>query len=216
MAVNQIGFTAMKQNFTQTLQDYFRDGQMAQELGGAMLQCNGMLVPDGVPEIALLIPNFSRPVVTNNESADYNLAGGGQFHVSGAPKNRYEGPIQVIETDSGQASKFAELIMASGGQLDCTMFDGRADRFVTAHAISNVTFTFEPIDIDGEGVSTIQRVQGQIKYNYYGQMANLGTSSLTGQLVGVTGADVFLNKAQNILNAVYAGNTLINILRDAF
>ena len=47
-------------------------------------------------------------------------------------------------------------------------------------------------------------------------MANLGTSSLTGQLAGVTGADVFLNKAQNILNAVYAGNTLINILRDAF
>lgn len=206
----------MKQNFIQTLQDYFRDGQMAQELGSAMLQCNGMLVPNGVPEIALLIPNFSRPVVTHNDSADYNLAGGGQFHVPGAPKNRYEGPIQVLETDSGQASKFAELVMASGGQLDCTMYDGRADRFVTAHEISNVTFTFEPIDIDGEGVSTIQRVQGQIKYNYYGMMANLGNSSLTGQMTGIAGADVFLARAQSQLNAVYAGNALINILREAF
>lgn len=216
MAVNLIGFTAMKQNLITTLQDYIRDGQTAQALGAAMLQCNGMLVPNEFPEIALLIPNFSRPVVTHNDSADYNLAGGGQFHVPGAPKNRYEGPIQVIETDAGQGTNFAELIMANGGQLDCTMFDGRADRFVASHDLQNVTFTFEPIDVDGEGVSTIQRIQGQIKYNYYGKMANLGSSSLTGQLMGVAGGDVYLERAQTILNAVYAGNSLINILRNSF
>jgi hypothetical protein len=62
MAVNQIGFTAMKQNFIQTLQDYFRDGQMAQELGGAMLQCNGMLVPDGVLKLPCLFPTLAVPL----------------------------------------------------------------------------------------------------------------------------------------------------------
>lgn len=203
-----------QQNFINTLQDYFQDAETAKNLGAAMLQCNGMLVPNDAPEIALLIPNFSRPVVTHNESADYNLAGGGQFHVPGAPKNRYEGPVQVIETDSGQATAFADYIMANGGQLNCTMFDGRKGRFVAAHEITNVTFTFEPIDIDGEGVSTIQRVQGQIKYNYYGTMAKLGTSSQNGLIQGVSGKSGFEQKTQALLNAVYAGNALVRAIRD--
>lgn len=205
-----------QQNFINTLQDYLQDAEVAKNLGSAMLQCNGMLVPDGCPEIALLIPNFSRPVVTHNESADFNLAGGGQFHTPGAPKNRYEGPIQVIETDAGQATDFAELVMAKGGQLNCTMFDGRAGRFVAAHEITNVTFTFEPIDIDGEGVSAIQRVQGQIKYNYYGKIAKMGTSSQIGLIPGIATGNKYLDSAQAILNAVYAGNTLIRALKDAF
>jgi hypothetical protein len=206
----------MNQNFIHTLQDYVQDGLAAQSLGSAMLQCNGMLVPDGMPEIALLISNYSRPVITNNESADYNLAGGGQFHVAGAPKNRYEGQIQIIETDLGQGSAFAELIMASGGSVNATMFDGRAGRYTTAHEITNCTFTFEPLDIDSEGVSAIQRIQGSIKYNYYGRLANLGSgNALSGQIKGSGDAvQSVLNKAQKLLNAVYTGNSLIKAMRD--
>ncbi len=62
----------MQQNFINSLLDYTQDAVTAQSLGAAMLQSNGMIVPDAMPEIALLISNFSRPVVTNNESADYN------------------------------------------------------------------------------------------------------------------------------------------------
>ncbi|MEX5443484.1 hypothetical protein WCE14_08955 [Acinetobacter schindleri] len=204
----------MKQTFIQTLQDYLQDGEAAQSLGAAMLQCNGMLVPEGAPEIALLIPNFSRPVVTNNESADYNLAGGGQFHTPGAPKNRYEGPIQIIETDTGQATAFAEFIMSSGGQVDAVMYDGRRGRFLAAHQITNVTFTFEPIDVDGEGVSAIQRVQGNIKYNYYGAMAQLGSSSQNGLMSGIANSTPLLDRARRLLDTVYAGNTLLNAMRD--
>ncbi|WP_151812468.1 hypothetical protein [Acinetobacter bereziniae] len=208
----------MNQNFIQTLQDYVQDGVAVQSLGSAMLQCNGMLVPDNMPEIALLITNYSRPVITNNESADFNLAGGGQFHIPGAPKNRYEGQIQIIETDIGQGSAFAELIMACGGSVGATMFDGRSGRYTTAHEITNCTFTFEPLDIDSEGVSAIQRIQGSIKYNYYGRLANLGTgTALSGQIKGSNdGVQDVLNKAQKLLNAVYSGNTLIKAMRDIF
>lgn len=215
MAINPHRFIAMKQNFIQTLQDYVQDGLAAQSLGSAMLQCNGMLVPQGMPEIALLITNFSRPVITNNESADFNLAGGAQFHVAGAPKNRYEGQIQVIETDFGQATAFAELIMSMGGTTDAMMFDRRAGRYIGAHEVQNLTFTFEPIDVDSDGVSTIQRVQGTIKYNYYGAMANLGRANSTGQIQNINQATrAVYDKAQSILNMVYAGNTLVRAIKD--
>lgn len=207
----------MQQNFIQTLQDYVGDGVSAQALGAAMLQSNGMIVPDLMPNIALLIPNFSRPIVTHNDSADFNLAGGGQFHVAGAPKNRYEGQWQLIETDFGQATAFAELIMASGGQTNCWVYDGRKDRYMNAHRLTNVTITFEPIDIDGEGVSTIQRVQATVKYNYYGLSAGLGNANAIGQIAGARGGIAAeLNKAQQILNTVYAGNTLVNAMRGLF
>lgn len=205
----------MKQNFIQTLQDYTRDAITAQNLGAAMLQCNGMFVPDAMPEIALLITNFNRPVVTNNESADYNLAGGAQFHVAGAPKNRFDGQWQMIETDTGQVAAFAELLMAQGGTTDGWIYDGRQGRYINSHRVTNVTVTFEPIDIDGEGVSAIQRVSAAIKYNYYGQMANLGSANSVGQILGaMAGNSPILDKAKQYLNAIYAGNTLMNAMRN--
>lgn len=207
----------MQQNFIQTLHDYTGDAIAAQSLGAAMLQCNGMIVPKAMPSIALLISNFSRPIVTSNDAADYNLAGGGQFHVAGAPKNRYEGQWQMIETDFGQVNTFAELILAQGGQTDCTVYDGRPGRFMRSCELKNVAITFEPIDIDAEGVSAIQRVSATVKYNYYGSNANLGSVNEVGKIAGAgVGVAGPLEKAQQILNTVYAGNTLVNTLKNIF
>lgn len=207
----------MQQNFIQTLQDYTGDAVTAQSLGAAMLQCNGMIVPEAMPNIALLIVNFNRPVTTNNEAADYNVAGGAQFHVPGAPKNRFEGQWQLIETDFGQSTAFAELIMASGGQTNCIVYDGRPGRYMNMHQLTNVAITFEPLDVDAEGVSTIQRVSANVKYNYYGLSAGLGSVNAVGQIAGATaGVQGVLQKAQGLLNTVYAGNTLINSMKSLF
>ena len=207
----------MQQNFIQTLQDYTGDAIAAQSLGAAMLQCNGMIVPEAMPNIALLIVNFNRPITTNNEAADYNVAGGAQFHVPGAPKNRFEGQWQLIETDFGQATAFAELIMSQGGQTDCVVYDGRQGRYMSMHQLTNVAITFEPIDIDSEGVSTIQRVSANVKYNYYGMSAGLGNTNVVGQISGAkSGVQSVLQKAQGLLNTVYAGNTLINSMKSLF
>ena len=207
----------MQQNFIQTLTDYTGDAIAAQALGAAMLQCNAVIVPENMPSIALLISNFTRPVVTHNEAADYNLAGGGQFHVAGAPKNRYEGQWQIIETDFGQATAFAELIQSQGGQTNCIVYDGRQGRYMNSHSLTNVTITFEGIDIDSEGVSSIQRVSANVKFNYYGLSAGLGNVNAIGQIAGAgAGIAGYMAKAQQILNTVNAGNTLINAMKSIF
>lgn len=207
----------MRKEFIQTLRDYTADASAAQSLGAAMLQCNHMIVPEIAPEIALLITNFPRPIVTFNESADYNLAGGGQFHVTGAPKNRYEGQFQIIETDSGQASAFAELLMANDGMTNCLVYDGRPDRYTQVHELLDCAITFEPLEGDAEGVSTIQRASGSIKYNYYGRNAALGSSTSIGQIVSANnGANNLIQRAQKILNIVSAGNNVFKALQSAF
>lgn len=207
----------MRQNFIHHLRDYNMDHNTAQSLGAAMLQSTGMIVPEIAPEIALLITNFPRPIVTHNEAADYNLAGGGQFHVAGAPKNRYDGSIQLIETDIGQATKFAELLMACGGMTNCIVYDGKPERYTMAHELRDCAITFEPIEIDAEGVSTVQRVSGTIKYNYYGVNAALGGSSELNLIAPSSNqADQLLVRANKILNLVSSGNNLIKAMKSIF
>lgn len=206
---------AMRQDFFPTLTEFSAVGNTAQDLGAPMLQCYGLLVPEIAPEIQLLIVNFPRPIITFNEPADFNLAGGAQFHTSGAPKNRYDGQIQVIETESGQVTAFAELLMACGGMTNCVMYDGERGRYTQAHELRDCAITFEPLEIDAEGVSTVQRASGAIKYNYYGINANLGTSSSTGVISGLNASSKkLLDRASSLLNVIYAGNSIIKAMRD--
>ncbi|OTG87879.1 hypothetical protein [Acinetobacter sp. ANC 3813] len=205
----------MKQSFIQTLHDYTGDAVLAQNLSAPMLQCNGMFVPDAMPSIALLIVNFSRPVITNNESAEFNLAGGFQGHVAGAPKNRYDSQLQIIETDTGQMTAFSELMQSNGGTTDGWIYDGRKGRFVNAHRITNVTMTFEALDYDAEGVSTIQRASANAKYNYYGLVNNLGAATSVGQIIGsADGTAEIFAQAKSLLNSVLSGNPLMSAMKN--
>jgi hypothetical protein len=205
----------MQKNLYTSIAQYAKDHDTAQALGAALLQCNGMIVPANMPGIALLIPNFQIPTITHNEPADYNTAGGAQFHVAGAPKNRYDLTMQLIETDTGQLTKFSELLMATGGMTDCIAYEGTPGNYLAAHLLRDCAITFDPKDIEGEGVSSIVRVQAQCKSNYYGVNAQLGGTNSVGMLANPSNAQ-FFQKARQILNTVEAGNSLINTISEVF
>ena len=209
----------MQAQFIQTLQDYRGDYETTKQLGAAMLACNAMLVPEAAPNIALLFKTYPRPIVTNNEAAEVAYAGGLVGHVAGVPKTSYDGPVTMIETETGQVADFAELLIAQGGTTNCILYDGRIDRWTKAHELLDCAFTFEPGDLDSESRSTTLTISGNMKYMYFGQNANLGTASnamFGGQKVAMNGSTEFLNKAQNILNVVKAGNSVFQAIRDIF
>lgn len=212
----------MQANFIQTPQDFRSDYEAVKQLGAPMLACQAMLVPEAAPNIALLFKTYPRPIMTNNESADIAFAGGLQGHVAGVPKTSFEGAVTMIETETGQIADFAELLIAQGGTTNCILYDGRVDRWTKAHELIDCAFTFEPGEVDSESRSTNLTISGNMKYMYFGQNAALGTvnnSVYGGTQVGVNGANgstEFLNKAQNILNVVKAGNTVLQAVRNLF
>lgn len=209
----------MQAQFIQTLQNYRSDYETAKQLGAAMLACNAMLVPEAAPNIAILFKTYPRPIVTNNEAAEVSYAGGLVGHVAGVPKTSYEGAVTMIETETGQIADFAELLIAQGGTTNCILYDGRVDRWTKAHELLDCAFTFEPGDLDSESRSTALTISGNMKYMYFGQNAALGSASNSmygGTQVAVDGVGGFLNKAQNILNVVKAGNTVVQAIRDIF
>ncbi|HGW3984094.1 hypothetical protein ACT4YP_20120 (plasmid) [Acinetobacter baumannii] len=199
--------------FQQTLLDYCQDYETAKSLGTAMLACNAMIVPAIAPHIALLIPNAPRPVSTYTEPTEVIFAGGLQAHRSGVPKTSHDGQLQLIETDTGQMAGFAELLMANNGHTDCIVFDGRKDRFTLAYELKDCAITIEPGEIDAEGRNTLMRLNAPIKYMYFGMNANIGSSTQVGQVQNATqGFQDFINKANEVLNVVQAGNSLIRAL----
>ncbi|NUF43094.1 hypothetical protein [Acinetobacter pittii] len=213
----------MQAQFIQTLQEYKSDYETAKQLGTAMLACNAMLVPEIAPNIALLFKTYPRPIVTNNEGADIAFAGGLQGHVAGVPKTSFEGSVTMIETETGQAADFAELLITRGGMTNCILYDGRINRWTKAHELIDCAFTFEPAELDSESRSSILTISANMKYMYFGQNAKVGTASnatFGGTQVpvhgGSGGASSFLNKAQNLLNVVTAGNSLFSAAKSIF
>lgn len=211
----------MQSQFIQTLRDYRGDYETAKQLGAAMLACNAMLVPEIAPNIALLFKTYPRPIVTNNESAEVSYSGGLAAHVAGVPKTSYEGAVTMIETETGQISDFAELLIANGGTTNCILYEGRVDRWTKCHELLDCAMTFEPSDLDSESRSTILTVSANMKYMYFGQNAAMGTVAATvfgGTKVAVNGGGVsgLLNKAQNILNVVQAGNSVLQAAKGLF
>ena len=209
----------MQKNYIQTIQQYARDQDSAQALGAALLQCNGMLVLEIAPHLSLFIPNFQIPVITHNEAADYNLAGGGQFHTSGAPKNRYETTLQFIETDLGTLTQLSELLMATDGMTNAIAYEGRIGRYIEAHEFRDCAITFDMKEVEGDGVSTIMRVQAQMKLNYYGVNAQLGSSGEIGRIKNALGgkaAGGMIQQAREILALAESGSSLYQAIKGYF
>ena len=86
-------------NTLPTYARYKRDYETAKSVGAAALACNAVLIPTGFEHMRLLFQNFTRPMVTNNDPADVDYAGGLAAHVQGVPKTDFETSVTAIETE---------------------------------------------------------------------------------------------------------------------
>lgn len=190
---------------------YKRDYETAKSLGAAALACNAVLIPTGHESLRLLIQNFTRPMATNNDPADVDYAGGLASHVQGVPKTDFEGSITVIETEKGAVSKFAQAVVDNGGYLkECKVVfgasDGQSNDGTTVYTIYDVAVTFSDGggEIDASSRSQILTITGSIRYMYFGENANLGS----------TGSNAFNNLA-NTLTGVAGGTNTADGVADA-
>lgn len=203
--------------FVVTIQDMFQDFQTAQSVGSAMLASNGVLVPIGFEYMAILIKSFSKPVATNLDPAEYRVAGGLQLSAPSIPKTSFDGSATFIETDTGQASAFAEA-MQLAGEMDFILYDGRADRAMRAHMLYKCKMTFDVAEIDSENSTQPMMFNAQMKYNYFGMAANLGNTGNSGNII-VQADDAinkFTRKANSVITAIQAGNRVVSAMKGIF
>ena len=170
-------------NTLPTYARYKRDYETAKSLGAAALACNAVLIPTGFEHMRLLFQNFTRPMVTNNDPADVDYAGGLAAHIQGVPKTDFETSITAIETEKGALSKFAQAVVDNGGMIpECKVVfggsDGVASSGAEVYTIQDVAVTFSDGggEIDASSRSQILTVQGNMRYMFFGKNANLGAA----------------------------------------
>ena len=199
-------------NTLPTYARYKRDYETAKSLGAAALACNAVLIPTGFEHMRLLFQNFTRPMVTNNDPADVDYAGGLAAHIQGVPKTHFETSVTAIETEKGALSKFAQAVVDNGGMLpECKVIfggsDGVASSGATVYTIQDVAVTFSDGggEIDASSRSQILTVSGSIRYMYFGENANLGS-------VGASAFNNVNNTLSNLANGTDTAGALAGAL----
>lgn len=182
-------------------QDYLA----AKALGSALLASNGMLVPDGNEDLRLLIQGFTRPIITQNDPAEVNYAGGLGAHVNTVPKTAYQMSVTLLETEAGRIEDFAEYLINNDGQMDCWAYDGRPERYTRRFRLHDCIFTFDGAgDIQADSRSQVVTVQATMNYVYFGQNESLGggSSSQPGKVNIINAAQTSLGRLQRKLQAL--------------
>ncbi len=90
----------------QLKQDYIA----LQQLGSPLLACQGMFVPRGMEDLRFLFKSCPRPIVSNEDPAEVQYAGGFTGIVAGPPKTHYTGNLQILVTEAGHDQLLAEYV----------------------------------------------------------------------------------------------------------
>lgn len=177
------------------------DYEAIQAMGSPILSCQGMLVPRGMEEVRFLIKSCPRPIVSNEDPAITQYAGGFSGITPSVPKTQYSGNITLVETEQGHVQMLAEYIVASGGAIDCDYYDGRADSFTRAYELLNCAIRFEPADFDTESRSQSMTISAPMDYNYFGSFADIGANgTVSGGQRSLSGIGGFIQRVQNVVN----------------
>lgn len=182
-----------------------------QQLGSPILSSQGMLVPRNMPEMRMLITNSIRPIVSNGDPARTEMPGGFTLITASTPMTAYTGTVQMLVTEAGHDQMFAELVVASGGMVDCDYYDGRVDSFTRSYELLNCAIRFEQAEFDSEGRSNVMRISCPMDYNYFGSFANIGNNGtvLPGQRQ-ISGVQDLVNRVQQVINVAQAATNIAN------
>jgi hypothetical protein len=199
----------MRQAHPLLLQQLQDDYLAAKQLGSPVLACQFMLVPRDFEYGRLLIKSGPYPVVSNNDPAEVNYAGGLQASVAGIPKTKYEGAISIIETEDGHAQAFGEFVVGRGGCINCDLYLGRPGNFSRFFELTDCKIRVEQGEWDSESRSQVLMLNGQMDYMYFGQFAKSGGNGtiIPGQKESA-GAKQLIERVQQVINVAQGGVNL--------
>lgn len=180
-----------------------------QQLGSPLLACQGMLVPQGMEDFRFLIKSCPRPIVSNEDPAEVQYAGGFTGIAAGVPKTHYTGNLQMLVTEAGHDQIFADWLVANGGIIDCDYYDGHVDSYSRAYSLGNCAIRFEMAEFDTDSRSQVMTVSCPIDFNYFGNFADIGTNGTV--MPGhrqIAGIDGLVSRVRKVINTAQAATNV--------
>ena len=150
-------------------QDLKQYHSTAQALGETSVNADGMLVIDGFENLLMLIKQFPWPVTTPQGEIERPGLLGMVMAKPQQLKTYQQGPMTMIETQSGMVQTFLEQVVARNrGVFQGRVFEGTPTRFVRGYRLLDCFFVSDNPDRDQENRATLTTISGTMHYHFYG------------------------------------------------
>lgn len=144
-----------------------RTFQNTNDMGRKIVQSDAQIVFDEFPDIPLICKQFPWPVATVGDVIE-TYGPSGQLMVQPQQvKTKQEGPVALYETVKGQASEMLKALIANGGYLNATVYEGRPDDYLRKEELKNLVLVMDTPDRDWENVAQTLLFQGTLHFHWF-------------------------------------------------
>lgn len=144
-----------------------RTFQNIQDLGRKIVQSDAQIVFDEFPDMPLLVKQFPWPVATVGDVIE-TYGPNGQLMVQPKQnKTKQEGPVAIYETVKGQASEMLKALIANGGYLNATAYEGRPDDYKRTEKLKSLVLVMDTPDRDWENDAQTLLFQGTLHFHWF-------------------------------------------------
>lgn len=124
----------------------------------------------GHPDIGILIKQFPWPVLSPGGEVEGAGPMGSAYWRPQQLKVNQQGQITIQETVTGAAHAFLMDVIAKGGTVNGTVYEGNPTAFYRGAKIVDAFFVVEPVDRDWENRSVVTAYSGTMFYHFFGEM----------------------------------------------
>jgi len=145
-----------------------RTFQNTNDLGAKAIQADAMIVFDGYEsDMPLLCKQFPWPVATTGDPIEFYGPLGQKMVQPKQVQTQQSGPIAFYETRANTAGLFLKAVIAAGGVLNGTVYQGRVDDNTGSERILNVILVIDTPSRDWENESQVLTLEGTCHYHWF-------------------------------------------------
>lgn len=122
---------------------------------------------EGYESLGLLIKQFPWPQMSIAGEIAVPMPNGGEMWQPQNIKTNGQGPVTLMETESGHVQAFCENIIASGGRFNAKVYEGTPDDYKRLQKIRSCFFVLDQADRDWENRAQILQVSGTLFFHYF-------------------------------------------------
>lgn len=145
-----------------------RTFQNTNDLGAKAVSADATIIFDGFEDMELLCKQFPWPVATVGGVIEFFAPLGQKMGQPSQVKTMQEGPIQIYETRTNRAAEFLKALIASGGQLNGTVYAGRPDDYTRKEDFKQAMLVIDTPDRDWENDMQVFILAGTMTFHWFG------------------------------------------------
>lgn len=145
--------------------------KLTNALGDKVNAGDASFAPIGYGSLYLLIKQFPHPKISGGPEIEVPYVGGGTMFTQAPIRTNFQGPITLMETESGAAEQFLKDVLKGTGKFDARIYEsGTPARHLRSYKVVDCFINLDTSDRDWENKQQVLMLNGTIFGHYFGDV----------------------------------------------